>query len=211
VAEVLIGSANFARLAQTVLEEVKSHHERDPLSRGLARELLRERVCSHLAPEVFRAVMNHLENKGALVTEKDLVRVREHTVDLSAADSTLRDKISAIYEAAQLEPPTLDQALESAGVVTSQRAHARKILQMLLDNGTLIRARGDMLLHVNAINRLRGLLQDFASRHEPERLIDVPQFKELAGVSRKYAIPLLEFLDRERITRRAGDKRIILK
>jgi selenocysteine-specific elongation factor len=57
---------------------------------------------------------------------------------------------------------------------------------------------------------LRALLQEFASQHEPDRLIDVSQFKELAGVSRKYAIPLLEYLDSARVTRRAGDKRIIL-
>jgi len=82
---------------------------------------------------------------------------------------------------------------------------------MLLDDGTLLRVRADLFLHVSAMNRLRALLQDFASQHEPDRLIDVAQFKELAGVSRKYAIPLLEYLDRERITRRAGDKRMILK
>lgn len=207
---VFIGTANLERLAKTVVEEVKSHHQRDPLSRGIARELLRERFFIHSALEVFRAVMTHLQDIGTLVTEKDLVRVREHTLDLSAADSMIRDKIAAIYEAAKLEPPTLDQALDSAGVVTSQRAHGRKILQMLLDSGTLMRVQGDMFLHVTAINRLRTLLRDFASQHEPERSIDVPQFKELAGVSRKYAIPLLEYLDSERITRRAGDKRIIL-
>jgi selenocysteine-specific elongation factor len=207
---VFIGTANFAELAKSVVAEVKSHHKRDPLSRGLARELLRERCFSHSAPEVFRAVMNQLESKSALVTEKDLVRLSEHTVDLSPADTTLRDKITAIYQAAQLEPPTLDQALERAGVTPAQRPHARKILQMLLDSGTLVRAQADMFLHASSIDRLRALLKDFASQHEPERLIDVPQFKTLAGVSRKYAIPLLEYLDSERITRRAGDKRIIL-
>jgi selenocysteine-specific elongation factor len=206
---VFISTANFEELAKAVVAEVTSHHTRDPLSRGLARELLRERFFSHSAPEVFRAVMHQLE-KGALVTEKDLVRLSEHTVDLSSADTMLRDKITAIYQAAQLEPPTLDQALESAGVKPAQRPHARKILQTLLDDGTLVRAQADMFLHVSAINRLRALLQDFASQHQPERLIDVPQFKALAGVSRKYAIPLLEYLDSERITRRAGDKRIIL-
>lgn len=207
---VFISAANFEELANAVVAEVKLHHKRDPLSRGLARELLRERFFSHSAPEVFRALMNQLESKGAVVTEKDLVRLSEHTVDLSSADTMLRDKITAIYHAAQLQPPTLDQALESAGVTPAERPHARKILQMLLDDGTLLRAQADMFLHVSAIDRLRALLQDFASQHEPERLIDVPQFKTLAGVSRKYAIPLLEYLDSERITRRAGDKRIIL-
>jgi selenocysteine-specific elongation factor len=208
---VFIGTAAFAELGKAVVEEVKSHHKRDPLSRGQARELLRERFFGHSAPEVFRAVMNQLEDKGVVVTEKDLVRLKEHSLDLSTADTTLRDKIAALYQAAQLEPPTLDQALESAGVMAAQRPHARQILQMLLDSGTLVRVQADMFLHVSAIERLRRLLQDFAAKHEPERLIDVPQFKTLAGVSRKYAIPLLEYLDSERITRRAGDKRIILK
>ena len=66
-------------------------------------------------------------------------------------------------------------------------------------------------MKAGTMDRLRALLRDFASEHEPERLIDVAQFKTLVGVSRKYAIPLLEFLDSERITRRAGDRRIILK
>lgn len=208
---VFLGTANFEGLAQTVVEEINSHHQREPLSRGLAREVLRERFFNHAAPEVFRAVMHHLEDQGTIVTEKDLVRLREHKADLSTADSTLRDKIAAIYETARLEPPTLDQALESAGVESAQRAHARKILQMLVDNGTLVRAQAEMFLHITAINTLRQLLQDFASKHEPDRLINVAQFKELAGVSRKFAIPLLEYLDQERVTRRAGDKRIILR
>ncbi|MEP6719432.1 MAG: selenocysteine-specific translation elongation factor, partial [bacterium] len=208
---VFIGAEDFKQLAETVVEAIRSYHQREPLSRGLAREVLRERFSNHAAPEVFRAVMHHLEDQGTLVTEKDLVRLREHKADLSLADSTLRDKIAAIFETAQLEPPTLDQALASLGAASAQRAHARKILQMLVDNGTLIRAQADMFLHVTAINSLRQLLQDFASQHEPDRLINVAQFKELAGVSRKYAIPLLEYLDQERVTRRAGDKRIILK
>ncbi|MGI8837535.1 MAG: selenocysteine-specific translation elongation factor [Pyrinomonadaceae bacterium] len=208
---VFIGVEDFKQLAETVVAETRSHHQREPLSRGLAREVLRERFFNPAAPEVFRAVMQYLENQGMLVTQKDLVRLREHKPDLSTADSTLRDKIAAIYETAQLEPPSLDQALESAGVTSAQRAHARKILQMLVDNGTVIRAQGDMFLHVSAINSLRQLLRDFASQHEPDRLINVAQFKELAGISRKYAIPLLEYLDQERVTRRAGDKRIILK
>jgi len=208
---VYVASENFKRLAETVVKEIGSHHLNDPLSRGLARDFLRERFFSAVPAEVFRAVISHLEGQGTLVTEKDLVRLREHTVDLSDADTALRDKISEIYEAAQLEPPTLDQALASAAVPSAQRPHARKILQMLLDNGTLIRAQADMLLHASAVSRLRQSLQEFASQHEPDRLIDVAQFKELAAVSRKYAIPLLEYLDRERVTRRAGDKRIILK
>jgi selenocysteine-specific elongation factor len=208
---VLVSTENFERLSRITTDEVQRHHEREPLARGLARETLRERHFTHAAPEIFRAVISRLEKDGVLVAEKDIVRARKHGQELSAADEQLRDKIAQAYKKSALEAPTLDQALIKAGIPTSQRTHARKILQLLIDNGTLVRVQGEMFFHANAIEHLKSLLGEFAVAHEPDRLIDVPGFKDLAGVSRKYAIPLLEYFDRERITVRAGDKRIILK
>jgi selenocysteine-specific elongation factor len=206
---VFIAGANFERLSQSALEDVRAHHKREPLSRGLARETLRERHFAHATPEVFRSVIAHLESGGLLATDKDLVRASEHSVELSPADAQLRERFSAFYEKAELEAPSLEQAFTDAGVASSARVHGRKILQLLIDNGTLVRVQGDMFIHQKALAHLQSLLRKFASDHEPERLIDVGTFKDLAGVSRKYAIPLLEYLDREHVTRRAGDKRII--
>ena len=84
-------------------------------------------------------------------------------------------------------------------------------MQLLIDNRKILRVHGEMFMHANILEGLKAKLRDYATQHEPERLIDVAAFKDLAGVSRKYAIPLLEYFDREQITRRAGDKRIILK
>ena len=92
-----------------------------------------------------------------------------------------------------------------------ERTQARKILQLLVDGKKLLRIQNEMFMHADVVAALKVKLNDYASQHEPQRLIDVPTFKELAGVSRKYAIPLLEYLDREQVTRRTGDKRVILK
>jgi selenocysteine-specific elongation factor len=81
---------------------------------------------------------------------------------------------------------------------------------LLIDSGVLVRVQGDLFFHRSALDQLIKNLREYAARHEPERMIDVATFKDLAGISRKYAIPLLEYLDRERITRRAGDRRVIL-
>lgn len=206
---IFLSRVNFERLSQAALVDVKLHHQREPLARGLARETLRERHFAHTAPEVFRAVIAHLENEGTLTSDKDLLRSTEHSVELSPADTKLHERFAAFYEQAGLEMPTLEQAFADAGVAPAGRAQGRKILQLLIDKGTLVRVQGDMFIHLAAIDRLKGLLKIFASEHEPDRLIDVSTFKDLAGVSRKYAIPLLEYLDREHVTRRAGDKRII--
>ena len=208
---VLVSARNFEQLCQLAVEEVKRHHQREPLSRGLPRETLRDRHFLHAAPEIFRAVIARLESNGAVRIEKDLLSAQEHGLKLSAPDQQLLDRIAAAYKQAALEAPTVEQAMSVAGIPLAQRSHGRKILQLLVDDKTLVRVHGEMFFHQQAIDQLRSLLSRYAMEHEPARLIDVAQFKELAGVSRKYAIPLLEYFDSERITVRAGDKRVILK
>jgi selenocysteine-specific elongation factor len=195
-------------LLRAAVEEVEAHHRREPLSRGLARETLRERVFAHAAPELFRAALRVAAEEGSLVAERDLVRASGHSLELSPADAALRERLESVYRDAGLEAPTLEEAFARAGGTRPE--HTRKILQLLLDAGSLVRVREDLLFHHEALARLVAALRDYAEAHAPERLIDVAAFKELSGVSRKYAIPLLEYFDRERVTRRAGDRRLIL-
>jgi selenocysteine-specific elongation factor len=207
---VFLTTEDFDRLCRSLLGELAAHHKREPLSRGLPRETLREKIFAHAAPEVFRAVITRLENDGAVVSERDTIRAREHKVDLSEKDTQLRDRLQQVYEESALEAPSVEEAMTRVGVAASERAYGRKILQLLIDSRMILRVEGETFMHARAIEQLRTKLQHYAMAHEPERLIDVAAFKELAGVTRKYAIPLLEYLDRERVTRRAGDKRIIL-
>ena len=87
------------------------------------------------------------------------------------------------------------------------RARAEKILHLLLNEKVLVKVAEDLIFHRKALTKLREML---ARQKAQSNRIDVPVFKEMTGLSRKYAIPLLEYLDRERVTRRQGDERIIL-
>ena len=206
----LVGRESFQRLVGSALAEVEAHHAREPLSRGLARETLRERAFARVPPEVFRAVVQHAEREGSLRSERDVVRLSTHNLSLNEEDARLRARLEEVYREAGLEAPSVEEAYARSGVHPSRREHARKLLQLLLDAGALVRVREDLLFHRDALERLTRALRDYASAHEPERLIDVAAFKDLSGVSRKYAIPLLEYFDRECVTRRAGDRRLIL-
>ena len=208
---VFLAAPIYDRLKDVALKEVAMHHKREPLARGLARETLRERHFSHTPPEVFKSIIGELEKAAALIAEKEILRTPEYLLELSDDDAKLRDRLSAVYETAGLAPPTLDSAMESAGIAATQKVHGRKILQLLLDSNSLVRVQGDLFFHRRALDGLISKLSQFAREHQPAPAIDVATFKDLAGVSRKYAIPLLEFFDRERITRRAGDRRVILK
>lgn len=207
---VYLSKASFDRLLRAAVAEVGAHHRREPLARGLGRETLRERVFAYAAPEVFPFVLARAEAAGMLVSERDVVRASTHTVELSTADAEMKQRLEQVYREAGLEAPTFDEALTRLSGKQTQREHARKLLQLLINEGVLVRVREDSFFHRAALDQLVEKLHEYAARHQPERAIDVSTFKDLAGISRKYAIPLLEYLDRERITRRAGDLRIIL-
>jgi selenocysteine-specific elongation factor len=208
---VYLGRESFDRLSQAVIDELERYHKRERLARGMLRETLREKVFAHSLPELFAGVIARLEAAGAVVSEKDIVRSSKHSVGLSGQDAELSKRIEQLYLAAGVEAPSIDEAMTKAGVPAAQRAQARKLMQLLIDGRTLVRIQGEMFMHANVLEDLKTKLRDYAAAHEPERLIDVAAFKDLAGVSRKYAIPLLEYFDREQVTRRAGDKRLILK
>ena len=208
---VLLSKEYFEALCAKVEDELEKFHKREPLARGLLRETLREKVFTHAEPEIFNSALRKLEAAQSLVSDRDTVRLRKHSVDLSESDLRLRKALEQAYEKAGVEAPSLDEAMTRAGVATSQRQHARRILQLLIDAGTVVRIQGDMLMHASVVKDLKNKLLQYGEKTDPTRLIDVGTFKELAGVSRKYAIPLLEYFDQERVTRRAGDKRVILK
>lgn len=211
VGGLYIARDSFDRLSTALVAELERHHKREPLARGMLRETLREKVFTHSAPELFNGVVGRLEAEGKVASERDIVRSSKHSVGLSDKDLELSKRIEQIYLAAGVEAPSLDDAMTKANVAAAQRAQARKLLQLLLDDRKLVRIQAEMFMHTKVIEDLKTKLLNYASQHDPDRLIDVPAFKDLAGVSRKYAIPLLEYFDREQVTRRAGDKRLILK
>ena len=208
---VFLVRESFDRLSSMVLDELDRHHKREPLARGMLRETLREKVFAHSFPELFNAVIARLEAARTVVSEKDIIRAGSHSVGLSEQDAQMSARIEQVYRDAGVESPSIDDVMKRAGVTIAQRTQARKILQLLVDGKKLVRIQNEMFMHAAVIDGLRAKLINYASKHEPQRLIDVPAFKELAGVSRKYAIPLLEYFDREQVTRRTGDKRVILK
>jgi selenocysteine-specific elongation factor len=208
VEDTLVASVEFEGLEQQVVAEVAAHHKREPLARGLSKEILRERFFAGVSPDSFRAMLAELESRRAIVVEKEIVRLREHSRELSDDDARKRDLLEKVFRDARVSPPSIAEGFAGAGLNTSGQ-HARKILQLLIDSGALVKVHGEMFFHRAALDDLIAKLRAHADK-APDRTIDVGTFKDLAGISRKYAIPLLEYFDRQRVTRREGERRVIL-
>lgn len=205
-----IARTPFDNLKARTLSEIEDFHRKEPLSRGILRETLREKIFARLPLEIFKAVLLSLQTDKKIISEKDFVLAAAHNLELSGEEKTLRDRLSVIYKAAKLEVPKLEDALaEAIRGTKADKNHARKIFQLLLNSSEIVKITDEFYIACAEIENLIVKLKNFAD-NSTDRLIDVAQFKDIAGISRKYAIPLLEFFDRERITRRAGDKRLIL-
>ncbi len=200
----------FENLKAKTLTEIENHHKKESLAKGILRETLREKMFSHLPLEIFKSVLSGLESDKKIITEKDYVRAAAYNLELSGEEATLRERLSAIYKTAKLEVPKLEDALLDAIANTkSDKTHARKIFQLLLNSGEIVKITDELYFAKTEIDALIAKLKKFAE-NSTDKLIDVAKFKDIAGISRKYAIPLLEYFDREKVTRRAGDKRLIL-
>jgi len=189
-------------LREAVTRDLEEFHRAQPLDAGRSREELRTRVGRDVPQEVWRAFLERMAALGHLRLERDRVALRGHEVKLSGPELAARNRLEALFRDAGLDPPDPDEAARSEGL-----ALGRKLLKQLEAEGVLARIRDGRYFHAEALASLRAKLRRHA---RAQRTIDVATFKEIAGVTRKNAIPLLEQLDAERFTRRAGNLREIL-
>jgi selenocysteine-specific elongation factor len=207
---VLVSASAFDQLTSATLKTVETHHLLDKLSRGISRETLREQVFKHSEPEVFRTVTAALQRDGKIVFDQDVFKLSSHETHLSPAETKAHDTIRKIYTDAGLEVPKLDDVLRDASDVSGLDAKStRKIFQLFVTSGELVQVSSEFYFTAVTLNALAAKLRESA-KASGDLMLDVARFKALAGVSRKYAIPLLEYFDRSHVTRRVGDKRQIL-
>ena len=193
--------AAYSAALQAAIEEF---HSANPLLPGIPKQDLRGRAGKTRA-EIFAAALDDLVKAKAVAISGDLVKRAGREIALSSDEARAKELIESEFERAGLAVPSFAAVLEKLPV---EPARAQKILQILLREKALIKVTDDLVFHRTAVAKLRELLAKY--RKERGDKLPIPVFKELTGITRKYAIPLLEYLDRERVTRRVGDERVIL-
>jgi selenocysteine-specific elongation factor len=194
-----VDRAWFQARRDRLVKAVREFHQKQPLAPGIAKQDLRSRELPDSPPFLIDAL---LADAKELVVEGETVRSRSHKVVLKADEEQARAAIERAFDQAGLATPAVPEVLAKSGV---EAARARTLLEILLREKRLVRISEDLVFHRSALDRLREMLADRkASR------FNVASFKEWTGISRKYAIPLLEYLDREHVTRRVGDERVVL-
>jgi selenocysteine-specific elongation factor len=206
IGPVLVACARLARLGDAVLARLADHHRASPLSDGAPREEVREQLFAHAAAGVFERVLDDLVAAGRIVA-RERVALATHRVQVAGPEAEASARMVEAWRVAGLKPP---DAAEIAATLSLAKPLVDKLTALLIRQRVLVKVDA-LLFHESA---LAGLVQDVrqlrAPAGGPPATIDVARFKERYAVTRKYAIPLLEYLDRERVTRRVGDARVVI-
>lgn len=197
---LLRGETPRVTTAERVLQEARRlraalerFHADNPLLAGMPR------TAAGLDSGWLEAV---LAEETSIVAEGDILRLRSFSPRRKAEEAEAESRMERVFREAGLAVPPVEEALAKAGVDAER---ARTLLQLMIKDGRLVRVSPELIFHREAIEGLKRRLQE-----KKGQSFSVPEFKEWTGVSRKYAIPLLEFLDRERVTRREGNLRVVL-
>src|SRR5262249_50766944 len=191
-------------LAGHVVELLQGHHRREPLSLGLGREEVREKLFAGADADVFKAVIASLVDEGKVATDRDALRLATHKPALSDAESAAKHNLEAAFRESGFQAGTLDETAGARGIPIPL---ARKLYNLLLAEKRVQRI-GDFVYHVDVLEDLKSRVRSYKDKGPK---IDVAVFKDITGgLTRKHAIPLLGYLDRGRITRRIGNEREIL-
>jgi selenocysteine-specific elongation factor len=203
--DVLVIPATVARLKDSILATLASHHAAAPLAGGLPREDLRDQVSKHGHTAVFDHALADLSAAGTVLL-RDRVALTTHRLELSPEEERARVAIELLFRERALLPPDVSSIGVEAEVAP---AIAERLVKLLLRQKVLVRV-DSLIFHDEALQELKRSVAAMKVAAGGAARIDVAGFKERFGVSRKFAIPLLEYLDRERVTRRAGEARLVL-
>jgi len=193
---------SLTRLRGLALAALEQFHRAFPLRPGMSREELRGRAGA-ADERVFGHLLETLAAEGVVQTDRDKVRLTAHEIRLSAAQQTIVDRVEQEFRTAAAAPPSPEEALTRAGLSGDEE---HELFQHLVEGRKLVRVKDSLYFHAEALasieERLVAMLRE-------RKEIGPGDIKDLLGISRKYAIPLLEFFDARRVTARVGERRVL--
>jgi selenocysteine-specific elongation factor len=197
-------SGELARaLSERLVAAVAAFHRDRPLAAGIGREELRAALPPIADARLFQRLLAQLVDRGALALEGDAVRRPEHHAGRGGAGGELKERVAAALARGGLAPPWLAELPAAAGAPAGE---VQAVLKLLVAEGRALRISAELYFDAAAV---AGLRERLVGHLRARREITTQEFKELVGATRKHVIPLAEYFDREKVTLRVGEKRVL--
>jgi selenocysteine-specific elongation factor len=199
-----VSRESIAALCDSIRGHLKDYHSSKPLAVGVPREEIKKRFLPGSSGIYFQFLLEIWAAERVLSIQGKHIALYGSEIRLNPVQEEIRAKVLRTISGSALNAPTL---AEIASQVSHPIEEVREVFYYLLEAGEILKVSGEMVLAPMHLDRLKERLH---RAFPPGTLFTVPEFKEIFSLSRKYAIPLLEMLDREKVTRRVGDGRMVV-
>ncbi|NLC56056.1 MAG: selenocysteine-specific translation elongation factor [Armatimonadetes bacterium] len=199
-AQAVIHRQRWETLRERLQQTLEAFHQANRLREWMPREELRARAARGIPGGTFGLILQRLAAEGAIETQGEGVRRAGHRVTLDPAQEALAARLEERLRESLFSPPTL------ADLTTAEGPAAREVLNALVETGRAARVSEGLYLHRDAVEQIKELVAAHISK---QGRITAADFRDLTNSSRKYAVPILEYLDSIRFTRRVGDERVL--
>ena len=203
-ADLVVADDSLAELKDRIVDHTRRFHGQNPLLDGIPREELKERFMSWAPNSYFNPVLQDLETESRIRASAHTVSHAEHRATLTPDQERLQERILATLDAGSHSALRVEELAAQLG---RKAKDINDVFFFLIHQGRIVRISESLFMTSTQVSQLKtGLLEAYASGTS----FSVADFKNLFGLTRKVAIPFLEYLDKSRVTRREGDRRVVL-
>lgn len=195
-----LARSSYEMLAARLQSALEAYHSANPVKPGAPKEEMRAQLGPRVDQKGFQALLALMAADARVMVSEATIRLPEHVPTLSARQKELADRIERAFLEAGANPPLAQEVDQRFG------PEGRTIVAMLIDRGTLERIAPEVVFHKQALGSIESALRAYLVEHGQ---ITVAQFRDLIGSSRKYVVPLVEYFDDAKVTRRVGDQRVL--
>lgn len=202
-AKCWISSLWLDRLLERALSTAEAFHKKNPLEHGMAKGVILSGLGAGVPPKLAHYALERLIRSGRLVAEGELLRLPEHKVSLADDQQALKEALLKAHLESPLMPPNHTELFAELGITARQ---AQPIFKLLVTEGTMAKIKEDLYYLSSVMEELREKVRKHFTDHSE---ITPGDFRDISGISRKNGIALLEHFDKEQLTMRVGDKRVL--
>jgi selenocysteine-specific elongation factor len=200
--EYFVASTVYHQWVEKIRAHLQSFHQQYPLREGCPREDLRARFFSSLNPRLFQFLLRTMAQENIIKFSGQTMALADFVSQLGEEQQKVARQIEKIYRERSCQPPSWSELLKQVGIDENQ---AQELREFLFRQGTLIKITDEFYLHTVVFNQVKKLIKNHL---QEKKEISIGEARDLLNASRKYVLPLFEYLDREHLTLRVGDKRV---
>jgi selenocysteine-specific elongation factor len=203
VDNLYVHTSHLAALEKKALDIIAKYHKENPLKPGLEKEELKGMLRMRLSPKVLNLSIDGLVKKKQVESDGSRLRVPGFKAAVGKDQSAFKDKIVEAIRKGGSQPPLREELPALLGITDKD---AKDLLKLLSEEGRTVRINDSLHLHKDTLETIRADLKKYL---EEKKEITMAEFRDIAKTSRKFAVPIMEYFDSQKLTQRVGDKRVL--